>query len=97
MPVGGVSCRCPFARYGEHISPHIEHRQQEIAAAGICRRHDDGPIGQIEPSARIERIEIRTHYSPHLRGWERAHMSKSVGRPAIWTSLRVKVAYLFTG
>ena len=63
---GGVTRKLPAsrsgrapARRGEHVGPHVEHRQQVIAAAGVGRRDDHRLLGQIEPAAGIERVEVR--------------------------------------
>jgi hypothetical protein len=52
------------------------------AAAGVGRRDDDRPVSQIEPAARIERVEIGPHHHPHIGGRKRLDISEAIHRAA---------------
>ena len=60
------SGRAPAGR-GEHVGPHVEHRQQVIAPVRIGHRDDHRLLRQIEPGAGIERVEVRPHHHLHVR------------------------------
>ncbi len=69
------------ARRGEHVGPHVEHRQHVIAPAGVGGRDHHRPLGQIEPGAGVERVEIRPHDDLHVGGRIRADIGEGVHRP----------------
>src|SRR5260221_10483976 len=58
------------ARRREHIRPHVEHRQQVIAALRIEHRYNQRLLGEIEPRDGVERIEVRPHHSLEIRWGE---------------------------
>jgi len=58
-------------------SPHIEHRQEVIAATGVRDGHHHWLFGQIEPAAGIERIEIGPHHA-HIGGTKGADIGEAI-------------------
>ena len=83
-----------FSRDGEDIAPHVEHGQHEVAAAGVRGRDNDRARSEVEPGARIERIEIRPHHRPHVGGRKRANVSECVRWPTHGTDLGIEVDQL---
>src|SRR5262245_60532047 len=60
---------CPPTRRSKHVGPHVEHRQQIVAAPGIGHRNDYWLLADIEPSRRIQRIEIWPHHTLEIGWW----------------------------
>ena len=85
------------ARRGEHVGPHVEHRQQIVAAAGVRHRDDHRLLGQIEPAARIERIEIRPNHDLHVGGGKRSDIGEAVHRAADAPGLGLLIGELLSG
>ena len=59
------SGRAP-ARGRENVGPHVEHRQQVITPMRIRNRYDHRLLGQVEPGAGIESVEVRPDHHLHV-------------------------------
>jgi len=66
--VGRLRASCPPAERGENVRPHVEHRQEIVAAVRVRRRDDQRLLGEVEPGARIEGVEIRPDDVFEIRG-----------------------------
>jgi hypothetical protein len=76
--IGGFGSGGAPARRGEHIGPHVEHRQKVVAPIGVGRRDHHRLFGEIKPAARIEGVEIRPHHHAHVGGRKRANIGKAI-------------------
>ena len=65
--VAGLGSGGAPARRGEHVGPHVEHRQQVVAPLRIGNRDDHRLLGQVEPGAGIQRVEVRPDHDLHVR------------------------------
>ena len=95
--VAGSRSRGAPAGRSEHVGPHVEHRQQIIAPAGVGRRDDHRLLGQIEPAARIERVEIRPHHDAHVGGGKCSDIGEAVHRAADASRGRLLIGELLPG
>ncbi|MCY1425716.1 hypothetical protein D9M71_415110 [compost metagenome] len=81
----------------EHIAPHVEHRQQVVAAVGIWSGNHQGLGGEVQPGDGIEGIEIRTHHALEI-GWRVfGHADEHVHRPLAECLARFNVGELLAG
>ena len=92
--IASLCTGCAPARRGEHIRPHVEHRQQVIAAVCIGNRHDHRLLGEIKPSRGVERIEIRPNNDFHVRWGILRNVCERVHWPAK-SFPRLDIAELF--
>ena len=78
--IGGLGAGGAPARRGEHVGPHVEHRQQVVAPMRIGHRDDHRLLGQVEPGAGIQRVEVRPDHDLHVRRRERGKVGEGVHR-----------------
>ena len=75
------SRRAPTRRR-KYVRPHVEHRQQIVAPAGVRDRNDHRLLRQVQIGAGIQSVEVRAHDRFEIRWWERLHVNEHVHRAA---------------
>jgi hypothetical protein len=74
----GSGTRRAFAGAGKHVSPHVEHRQEVVAALCVSSRNDHRLLREVEPRDGIERVEVRPHDIAKVRRREYRDVRKGV-------------------
>ena len=70
------------ARRGEYVGPHVEHGQEIVATTGVGHRNHHRFAREVNPAARIQRVEIGPHDRFHIGGRESRNVIEGVHRPA---------------
>ena len=73
--------RAPAGRR-EHVRPHVEHRQEIVAPAGVRHRDDHGLLGHVEVRDGIQRVEVRSNDDLDISGRIGRHVVEHVHRTA---------------
>ena len=66
----------------KNIGPHVEHRQEVVPTSCVGDRDDHRFLAEIEPGARVERIEVGPHHRLHVRRRKSRNVGKMVHGPA---------------
>ena len=70
-----------LARVGEHVGPHVQHRQHVVAIAAVRGRRSGPGRGEVEPRRGVEGVEVRPYDDPEVGRRELADVAERVGGP----------------
>ena len=76
----GLGAGGALAGVGEHVGPHVEHRQHVVPVAGVGGVHDDRTGGEVQPRRGVQGVEVGSHDRPELRIRKRTHVVELVRR-----------------
>ena len=74
--------RCAFAGGCKDVRPHIEHRQEVVAALRVGNGDHPRLLGKVEPGDRVEGVEVRPHDIAKVGGRELPDVGEGIHRAA---------------